>query len=218
MQFYKRSRLSALGDWYQLRLGDADVIVEFHKDGSVQATRVEHDLIVLLDKRISQHLKLVAERKRRNRPDDASRQRLSLFARRERDTIRAEVTLDSIEVNATIARHIRKAIDIFLARQTHLQRHRLDGLFDSVAANLGDEFRPPFGFVFDDAIRRALGIKQRAELFVDVGHKNGVFSRARFILPIDGFFDTQSQSELCGTNSFLTFYLIAYTAYPRGGA
>ena len=169
-QFYKGNKLSALGDWYQLRLGDADVVVEFHKDGSVQATRVEHDLFILLDERINQQVELVAERERRNRPDDASRQRFGFFMRGDADALRIEMAFDSIQVHAAIARDIGEAVEVFLFTHSRLHHYRLDGLFDTVAANLRDELRPPFGFVFDDAVSRAFCIEKREQLCVNVCH------------------------------------------------
>lgn len=151
------------------RPGNADIIRQLHEDGPIQSSGIEHDLLILLDERISQHLKLVVERIGRNRPDGASGQRLSLFARSKRDALRAEMSLNPIKVNAAIARDVDQAIDAFFFPQPHLHYNGFDRLLEPVTAYLCYEFRPPLRFMFNNAINRTFPVKQRAELFMDVG-------------------------------------------------
>jgi len=151
-----------------LWFGNAQIISQLHKDGPIQTTSIEHHLVILLDQRISQHLQLFVGRKRRDRPDHAAGQRLSVFPGSKSDTISLEIIFNAVEIHAAITGDIRKAIDVFLFRQSHLQRHGFDGLLDAVAADLRDQFRPPFGFMLKHTIDCTFVIKQITKLLMDV--------------------------------------------------
>ena len=171
-------RLTAQRDLYELWLCNPDVIRELYEDGPVQTTGIEHDLFIFPDERIGQHLELFVacpsdvygERKRRDRPDDTSRQLLGLFSGCKGGALGLKVALDPVQVDAAIAGDVGQAVDIFLLPQPHLDHDRFDRLFESIAANLGDELRPPFGLMLDDAIERAFLVQQHTELFMDVSH------------------------------------------------
>jgi hypothetical protein len=81
------------------------------------------------------------------------------------------VIFDPVKIDAAITGDIRKTIDIFFSIQPHLHDDGLDGLLDPVPANLRDDFRAAFGFVFDDPIGGAFLIKQRTQLLMDIAHK-----------------------------------------------
>src|SRR3990172_54850 len=156
----KYVHLSTQANLHHLWVYDPKIIFHFHEDGSLETTRIEHNLFILPDQRVSQDRQLLVEGERWDRSDDTSAQLLSLFTRSESGFRPSEMVHDRVQVNAAITGDIGEAVARLLLPKADQHHNGFDRLLDSVAADLGDQFGAAFGLVFHHAIIGSLLIQQ----------------------------------------------------------